>query len=394
VQTGVLAAAPAGTAGGVTGPGAFLGPNGAPVSLADYWIAPASSLYTDYPASATTNSIVSAPLLTGQPSAVGAPLTEDRTVAATVKALMAVSGAALAAGEPSAAAAVMLLPEKLLLSGNAEDVLAGQGSVVAVGSGVYLLDATTFTAAGAGSVLGSGASLGGMTGGLLAAQLLGGGSGGPSSSSASGFAKNAARWAAALQVTVRAESADGSEGADGLSRVLQLSLGRFERETDARLAGQQAVLEVQESRQFRPKRYARRLAVALATAAASAPSAPNTQQVPPRPSVGPGAGLGAGGLPPKFGPGAPSYHGVPTAPVNKFTMGSHGGVAGGQYRPGAPGSSSTGNMLNAALSNKVVSAGQPSCGFSSVAKVVVNLAPTVQTSGSSGNISAMMHRPK
>lgn len=384
-QAGVLAAAPTGTTSGVAGPGAFLGPNGAPVSLADHWVPPAAALYTSAPATTatSTNGLVQASMHKKEGAQDGGSSDNTgRTVAAAVKAAMGTP--------PSHTATAMEVVEVKLqghLTDSERDHLEGCGSVVSVGSGVFQLDATTFTVAGAGAggaVLGVGGNLGGLTGGLLSAQLLAGSTSATSSSNISGgYIKNAARWAASLQVTVRRLE----NGLEGGNTVLQLSLGRFEKEAEARVACQQAVLEVQETRQFRPKRFARRLASALATLPANATTPAGAPQPPSRPIPGPGAG----GLPPR--PGAPGYGGPSSAaPFNRMTPG-HAGAA-GQYRPGVGGSASTGNMLNAALSSKVNSSGETSCGFSSVAKVVVNIAPSVHASGSSGNMSAMLHRPK
>jgi hypothetical protein len=84
------------------------------------------------------------------------------------------------------------------------------------------------------------------------------------------------------------------------------------------------------------------------------------------------------------------------APLSKYMMNTHGAGAG--FRPGVAGSASTGSMLNPALNAKVACSGEPTCGFGSVAKVVVNLAVSgVHGSGSSGNIAALnaqMHRSK
>lgn len=108
------------------------------------------------------------------------------------------------------------------------------GEVLSVEGGVFLLDATTFTAAGAAfSVGGSGlpvtfSGLGGTSSLAAASQQFTG------SVAPVGSAKTAAKWEAVLRVTLAGQD-DGAVGA----RTLTLGLGRFEKETDAKLACEQ-----------------------------------------------------------------------------------------------------------------------------------------------------------
>jgi hypothetical protein len=120
------------------------------------------------------------------------------------------------------------------------------GSVVSVGGTVYALDATT-SSSSSGSLLG-GLGMTGLSGGLggagsggsglLAAQMLGAGTG--AGGGAAGAHKALPRWSASLRVTLA--PADCSSDPSSSQRELQYSLGRFDKEADARLACEQVRL--------------------------------------------------------------------------------------------------------------------------------------------------------
>ena len=362
---------------GPTGPGAFLGPNGAPItSFSDSWVVPGVSLYTT--PMETSARVVKSGGAPGSKLSGGSPI--DNSVAKVVGALINATATALTSS-------VVVQEGSVESSGNSamdvesdSDVLqmgtAEAPTVVSAGGEVRLVDLSTFSA-GSNSGLSAAPGVGGLAGATgLSGNFAGVGVGaGGLFGSGSGPNKQIPRWAASLQVTLHSTQ--------GKASVLQFILGRFEKEADAKLACSEAVLEVQETKQFRPKRFAKRFAAVYATSLSA--SVPQVQQQRQAPALTAAVG---GGLN-KIG----SHQAMP--PASKYNMPMHGGA----YRPGGA-SASTGNMLNAALSSKVTSTGQPSCGFGSVAKVVVNLAAAssgLHGSGSSSNISAMnshLHKPK
>lgn len=412
----MLASTP-GTSSAITGPGAFLGPNGAPANLSDNWVHPAVPLYTS--ASHVPDVLPIGPVTGGR-----AIMTVEKTVAYAVGALMAgmtsaapisVLGGAALVQSHTVTAAEETIDKDATGSGDSD------GAVLSVGGTVYAMDSTT-SSAGSGSFaggLGMAGLGGGLSGsssagsGLLASQMLAGGAG--AGTGASGASKTLPRWSASLRVTL-------ASGADATSRrELQYSLGRFDKEGDARLACQQvsirhisnrkqfschlmlspflvflsqAIAEVQESQQFCAKRFAKRFGTAYATAtaaaAAQAQQQRQQQQQVAYPHLSGAAAAASKGLPPHTASSG--------APPSKYMMTTHGAGGAGQFRPGVASSTSSGSMLNPALSAKVASSGEATCGFGSVAKVVVNIAVSgVHGSGSSGNVNALssqMHRTK
>lgn len=127
-----------------------------------------------------------------------------------------------------------------------------------------------------------------------------------------------------------------------------------------------------ETKQFRPKHFLARLSVAYTAACQLQHKTLLLQQQ--QQGGGKAAGAGSGG----FGGGSANSH-------NKFfnmqSAAARGGASGG-----GGGSSSSGNM--AALLAQANCVGEASCGFDSVAKVV--LPPSgVHTSYSNNNISAL-----
>lgn len=268
---------------------------------------------------------------------------------------------------------------------------------------VYLLDATTLSSGITGT---SGSvNIGGATVGAALGYSIASGAGGLHASSSyagnmsqagglgsagntSKLNKEAGRWVAVLEVT----GADNSP-VDGLN-CQQFNLGRFDREQDARLAldqvtyiatresavlrggddvpfllyGSQAVKEVQETKQFRPKHFLARLSAAY-TAAATAAYQQQVQVAQQNATASSTKTTTAGFTQP--------------GSQNKF-------LSMQAARVSASGNSSSNANMSALLAqaNNVVCVGETSCGFGSVAKVV--LAPGgVHTSSSSGNISAL-----